>query len=445
MKKLLTIIFGIVLILPLYSQGYDDEIENERGGYIAPEPAVTSKPEDESEKKKTDFTRKSFEIGLDLGAGLDNGLVGLSDIFKKNIELDMKEIAVKVPDNGAGINFGLHFDFFLNVKNIHIGEGLWDFGFITNADGDVGVNIPKSMFELVADGNIGGQHSNSGKITGIGGIYTEIGITSSAKYQVKGNTLYVGLKPAIFTPAVYVSSSSGINYHLYTEKNGKEGLFLDTEGEIDVYTATSFDDNMEPGRFIVGPTGFDISLEGEYAFSPYLDAGLSLSNIPIAPAALTNEMKMGMEPFSVELEGETLISGGKPNIGKLKFSDPKYDNNVEKKVHRPLRFDVYARYKPFNTEFVVIRPNIGFSANVNPGDEKGYFNAGLEMSFNLINLFTFYLGSGYQEELWRQRIGLGVNLRAFELDLQAVFRDQTFDGCFMGRGFELGLGMRFGW
>ena len=492
MKKLLTIFLGIALIFPLYSQdynygGYDYDYEywDEADGYDVPQeepapppPAPKPKPPSpppiihkqapesvrnaakaeaaakDDVKKKKDYVRKYFEIGLDASAGFDNGLAGVNDIFKKNIVLDMKKIAGNVPDNGAGFNFGFHFDHFVKIKNINILEGVWDFGLIiANVDGDINVNIPKSLFGLVADGNAD-QQDSSGQISGSGGIYTEIGLTGSAKYEVAEKTLRVGLKPAIFTPAVYVSPGSGISYHLYTEKEKitedgtkktMEGLFLDTEGGISVYTATSFDDNLEAGRFIVGPTGFDISLEAEYPFLPFLDAGLSLSSIPIAPAILKNEMRMGMEEFSVELEGEALMTGNNPAIGKLNFSDPVYNNNVEKKVHRPLRFDVFARYKPFKSELLVVRPNIGFSVNVNKGDEKGYFNAGLELSANLIELFTFYLGSGYQEEIWRQRIGLGVNLRAFELDLLAVFRDQTFGGCFMGRGFGISLGMRFGW
>jgi len=464
MKKLLTIFLGLALVLPLYSQEdefetYDDGVGEEvtAGEYIASD--ETTAPEDEpasepgkkksgSEKKKTDFARQKFEIGLDLGVGFDNGLAGLSDVLRKKVVIDLSKIAGDIPENGAGFNFGLHFDLFMNIKNIHIGQGLWDFGFITNVDGDVNVNIPKSLFDLVADGTSSKQPGSSGKISGSGGIYTEIGIAGSAKYKVAGKTLYVGLKPAIYTPAVYISPSSGISYHLYTDKeiegDKKEGLFLDTAGEISVYTATSFE-NIEPGRFIFGPTGFDLSMEGEYALFPFLDVGGSISHIPFAPATLTNEMKMGMEPFSIEMIGEELMGGNDPDIPKLEFSDPTYNNNAKKDVHRLFRFDLYARYKPLNSELFVLRPNIGFSANVTKGDEKGYFNAGLEARLNLINLFTLYLGSGIQEEVWRQRVGFALNLRAFELDLQAVFRDQTFDGCFKGRGFEVNLGMRFGW
>jgi len=457
MKKLLTLFLGIALILPLYSQeakpGTHD-LGNETGEEIALEEEGAEKEAPKPEKKKFDFTRKYFELGLGAGVGFDNGLVKLDDVLQKKIEFDLSKIAQGIPKDGAGFNFGPSVDFFMNVLNIHIGkdewEGIWDFGFTANVDGNINVNIPKSLFTLISEGNAD-QHNSSGTIRVSGGIYTELGLTASAKYKIAGKTLYTHIKSAIYTPALYIPSDPGISYHLYTDKDGREGLFLDTGGAIEIYTAASFDpsDKMEAGRFIMGPSGFDLSLEGEYALFPFLDVGGSFTHIPFAPATLTNQMKIQMKDFSVELIGEDLIGGHEPDTPTFDFNTD-YDNNVNKKVHRLLRFDVYARYKPldfapFNSEFLVLRPNIGFSANVNKGDGKGYFNAGLEARLNLINLFIFYMGSGYQESIWRQRIGFNLNLRAFELDLEAIFRDHTFAGSFSGQGFEFNLGMRFGW
>ena len=428
MKKVFTILLGIALILPLYSQ--------------------------ETEKKEFDFTRHVFEIGFDAGVWLDNGLTPLSDIFRKKIEIDIFKLAQGIPENGAGMNFGLSADFFFNIKNIKIGTGLWDFGFIAGIDGGVGMNIPQSLFTLIAKGNAG-QKNSSGKISASGGIFTELGLKGSAKYEVKERTLYVGLKPAIYTPAVYIPSNTGITYRLNTERKKddgtgtEEGLFLKTEGGINLYTPTSLE-RIEPGRFIIGPSsGFDLSLEGEYALFPFLDIGGGFSNIPLAPATLTNRMRLRLvdkndpdKDFEFELSG---VEGGDlKDPPELDFAKD-YDTNVKKGVYRPFRFDVYALYRPLNSNLLVIRPNIGFSVNVNKGDEKGYFNAGLEARLNLINIFTLYIGSGYKEEVWRQKAGLGVNLRAFELDIEAALRDPTFDGCFKGRCLDFNLGLRFGW
>ena len=485
MKKLLTILLGIALILPLYSQEYDDddydddydyEYDDETGYETtageeaapieiapkeaapkeaapkeAPHPVREKKPPKEEPapepEKKNHLARQYFEIGIDAGVGFDNGLVGLNDILKKNIEIDLKKIAQSIPENGSGLNFDLATDFFMNIKNIHIGKGLWDFGFIVDVDGGINMNIPKSLFTLISDGNINPPHASSGTISASGSIFTEIGLKSSSKYRVGRRNLYVGIKPAIFTPVVYIPSHTGISYSLKTEKeedNGttKEGLFLDTEGAISVYTPTSLE-RINFGRLIFGANGFDLSLGAEYAFSPYLDIGGNLSNIPIAAAVLTNEMRLRLEDkdtgddFGFELSGTVKA----PNLG---FT-PDYIYNVKKEVRRPMRFDLYAHYRPFKSDFLEIKPNLGFTVNINKEDEKWYFNGGLEARLSLINFLIIYLGSGYKEEIWRQRVGFAVNLRVFELGLEAMLRDQTFDGCFKGRGFGFNLGLRFGW
>jgi len=441
MKKYLTIFLGIVFVFPLYSQNIEIEEHDDGIGKEASEESIP-------EKKKIDFARKYFEIGFDVGAGFDNGLAGINDVFQKNIVIDLSKIAQSVPEDGSGLNIDLSFDVFMNIKNIPIGKGLWGFGFNVSVDGGVNLNIPKSLFELIAEGNTE-NHDASGQITASGGIFTEIGLTGSAKYKVGGKPLYIGVKPSVFIPAVYVSPGSGISYHLNTEKDGREGLFIETAGEISVYTAISFEDvasfdEIEPLSYIYGPSGFDLSLEGEYAFSPFLDIGGSFSHIPFVAATLTNEMKMSLEQFSIGFAGEDLISGEEPETPEPEFNAI-YNTNASKNVRRPLRLDLYARYKPFKSEALVIKPNVGFSANINKGDEKWYFNGGLELKLNLINLFVITLGSSYHEEFWKQRAGIALNLRALELDLQAAVRDKTFDGCFKGRGFEVNVGMRFGW
>jgi len=503
MKKLLTIFLSVALVLPLYSQendlgdydydyedydyedyddnssdyndySYNDESEDTaaagektapqeaapKADPKAPAPQLTHETHEEKPKKKSApkpqeekeyfFTRKHFEMGIDAGIGVDNGLVGLNDILRKKIMIDVSKIAQSVPEDGSGLNFGFSADFFMNVKNIHIIKGLWDFGFIAGVEGSVNLNFPKSLFTLISEGNTK-QHDSSGKISASGAIFSEVGLKGSAKYRIGGKKLYIGVKPSIFTPLVYIPSSTGISYQISTKKeeieNGvktiKDGLFLTTEGEISVYTPTPFN-HLEPIRFIYGANGFDLSLEGEYALFPFLDIGASVANIPISPATLTTAMKMTLKPFSPGLKGEEILDGKTPKNPDFEFDKPNY-YNVEFKVHRPLRFDFYGRYKLFHSEFLVFRPNIGCSVNINEYDENLYINCGLEASLNLLNLFIFYAGSGYKETIWRQRAGFALNLRAFELDLEATLRDNTFMGCFKKQGFELNVGIRFGW
>ena len=404
----------------------------------------TDKPEKvKTKRKKIDFARQYFEFGLNVGAGFDSGFIGITDALQKNVVIDLSDFAGDNYKDGAGINTGLSTNFYINVMNISIGKGLWSFGIFADVQGDINMNVSQSMLTLIAEGNAN-QHDSSGGISVSGGIFTGLNLRASAQYEVWGRPLRVGVRPTIFTPVVYIPSNSGISYDLSTKKDGKEGIFVQAEGEINVYTPTSLE-KMEVQNFIIGPSGFDLSLEGEYALFPFLDVGGSFNNIPFAAAALSNRMSITMAPINIESSGEELIAGDTPDFPEIDFKQT-YDDSAEKSVFRPFRFDVYVRYKPFRSELLVLRPNIGFSANINKGDEKGYFNTGVEARLNLLrHMFSFYVGSSYQETIWKHRAGFIFNLRAFELSLEAALRGQTLADSFQGRGLGVNLGMCFGW
>jgi len=441
MKKILALFLGIVLILPLYSQ------KNKT-----------------VEKKEKEYTRQSFELGLagGLGAGFDNTIIGTTEIFRKKIEIDLTEFADRVLEDGADINFGGFADILsFDIKNINIGQGLWNFGLTTNVDGNINFNISESLFTLIAEGNAG-NHNNSGKIGGKGGIFSEMGIPISAKYQVADRTLTIGLKPSLYTPVVYIPSGTGITYNLYTrqdpvtqepasdkDEKAKYGLFLDTDGGLDIYTSTSFD-NIKAAEFVFGRNGFDISMDVEYCLFPSLDIGVSLSQIPIAPATLTNGMRMSLDDSYAYIDAEKMINSEDAVNADFNL-DTDYFTNRNLQVYRPFRFDFYMCYKPIahffpdNAKLIFIKPNIGLSVNLTKGDEKNYYNAGLEIGLNLKDIFILYIGSGYREEIWKQKAGFALNFRLFELDFEASLRSRTFEGCFEGQGMGLFLGTRWGW
>jgi hypothetical protein len=421
-----------------FEAGETTAVENAEESYEEKIPEKTVFESAEPEKKKTDFARKYFEIGVDAGAGFDNGFVKMDEILKENIDIEFSELAKGGNDKGAGLNIGVSADFFIKAKDISIGNGLWNFGLFAGIEGSISANVSKSLLTLIGEGNEI-EHDSSGDMGVSGGIFTEISLTGSVKYDIAGKKLYIGVKPSVFTPVVYIPSDSKISYTLSTKKNGKDVISVSTEGKINIYTPTSLEE-INPASFVFGPSGFDLSLEGEYAFFPFLDIGGSFSNIPFSAAALQNRMTLGMTEFKFEY---SLAMEDEPEIPEVKF-ERKYDS-AELKVHRLLRFDVYARYKPFNSELFVLRPNIGFSANINKGDEKGYFNAGMEALLNIRNLFKFHMGFDYKETIISYKAGLGLNLRAFELDLEAAFREQLLGDSFMGRGISVKAGLRFGW
>jgi len=437
MKKLLLILLTITLFPHLYAQEAEAaqepesdegiiEIQNE-DEFLAEDHEDEFQPES---KNAAGMVRQRFEVGSDIRIGLDNGLIGTSEIFKKQIVLDLNEKAASIRNGGLNFNIdGNGNILYVDILNIPIKEGLWAFGFFINAEGKINVNIPKSLFTLISQGNID-QHSFEGMLSASGGIYANTGLSASAKY----GKLRVGLKPTLFTPLIFIPKS-GITYHLETEKE----VELTSSGEINVYYPLD-----ENNKFTGLKFGFDVSMDGEYALFPFLDVGGSLSRIPLAPATLRNRMKIGMKDLYYHINGEMIMKDEIPELPDFgSFDDAIFDTEPYK-VYRPFRFDIYARYRPFSTEILVVRPNIGFSVDGN--DNKGYFNAGLEVQSTLVNdMIKLYLGTGYQESVWRHRLGFAFNFRVFELGMEGALRADSFPGSFRGQGFAIGLSSRFGW
>ena len=445
MKKLLMLLISVTLLLPLYAQDVEpDESINtartEPGVQTDGVPAGERQNESEEgfgeifennqPKKPLTFAREKVEFGYDIGAGLDNDFIGLADIFKKNIVIDLDKAEGQLGNDGLNLNLAVDGGLFVNAMNITIKGGIWDFGFFSGAGGDIYVNVPQSLFTLISRGNIN-QRSFTGMINVSGGIFANAGLRASAKY----GKLRVGVRPALYTPLVFIPKS-GITFDLKSE----EDISLTTTGEIKVYYPVG-----ENGEFTGLQFGFDMSLEGEYELFSFLDVGGSFSSIPVAPAKVKNGMLLSMTDKNFEIKGDNFLEGNVdiPDFGNLEFIKdydvPSYN------VLRPLRFDAYARYKAFKTYMltVIVKPNVGFSVDIN--NKQGYFNAGAEGQLNIRDIFLIHLGTGYEDAIWKHRLGFALNFRAFELDMEAAIRSSSFTGSFKAQGFGLNLGMRFGW
>lgn len=460
MKKnliLLFMLFCITLFLPLYAQ---ESTSDESAEYA--DPGVYSEPDEnineirnrarvdtsldgdqqpekqdvfgegfQPERQKINYshTRQHFEIGFNFDFASHNNSFATGDLFQRNLVIDLNKFKNNVPNSGYSAHLDGGSGFYVDIKNINISEGLWDFGFFMGVDSYANMNIPKSLIILMADGNIK-QHFFKGTISTSAAVFTDAGLSGSAQY----GKLRLGLKPALFAPLIFIPKS-GITYTLDTEKYVK----LTTSGEISMYSPLPF--SQENDRFSELQTGADVSLEGEYALLSFLDIGGVLSRIPIAPARVQNRMYLTMKKLEFELD---VLKGQTTDSPEIDFDEPGYDS-AGYNVYRPLRFDAYARFKLLNdSEILVLRPNIGASVDINEG--QGYFNAGLELQSTLVDdMIKLHLGTGYEDNAWKHRLGFAFNVRVFEQFAEFTFQSENFAGSLSGYGYGLNLGTRFGW
>ncbi|MDR0411650.1 MAG: hypothetical protein LBH75_06725 [Treponema sp.] len=400
---------------------------------------VSQAPKPQTKKKgKLVFPYRRFvEFGVNGSVGLSNNFAGLSDILRKNIMLDMSELADRIKTDGWNINMNVNADVFFNF-NI---SPRWGFGFSSSVSGDINATLSKSLMTLLAKGNISNP-SQSGGVSVSGGVFTDVGLDMHGRF-LKDNKLKVSLIPSMFVPVVYIPKS-GITYQL----NAHDALTVTAGGKIEVFTPIYTESIVENSSFnmdvlninsILGQRGFDFTLTAEYDLFPWLNVGGGFTHIPLSPAVLENRMSATL-PNGVIIDGSGLIEGATDNLINIPDLEIVYDKK-NLKIIRPMRFDIYADYKPFNRNLFIIRPNIGFT--VFTPEDKARFNATLGVSLNT-PVLLIHASSGYDELLWKHKLWLGLNLRVIEIDVGLHLSSQDFKQSFDMSGAGITVGVKLG-
>ncbi|MDR0721192.1 MAG: hypothetical protein LBF75_00155, partial [Treponema sp.] len=274
--------------------------------------------------------RRFVEFGLDTEVGLANNLTGVRDIMKKHVYLDLNSLSDSIKKEGINLNADIDTAVFFNV-NI----GAWGFGISSGVEGGINGNIPKSIFTLITQGNKD-QHRFEGDVTVFGSIFADVAVDVHGQF----GKLRVGVVPALYIPLIYIPKST-ITYGLDSEEN----LSAWVESDIRVYSPFSLKD-PDPSGAIQG-LGFDLSLQAEYALLPFLDLGGTLSHIPLGGAVLNHQMRIYSEEFVID--GSSLLQD--PTLDIPEFELQRKYTTGSYRVFRPLRFDVYALYRPLLVDF----------------------------------------------------------------------------------------------
>jgi hypothetical protein len=388
-------------------------------------PKVTSRHLD----RKRIFELRLLNVNVEFG----NNLVSLGDIFKKQIVIDFNKLNDRIDANGIGLNA----DIGLTPLRISVNPTQrWGGGFGVNTSGRFDLTIPKGLLELIAEGNEG-RPKNEGEFAVSGSAFYAIEFNAHGTLPVLDGKLTIGFDPAYYAPLLYIPRS-GISYTLDTD----DKLMLSSGGKFRAYTPVNTK-KISVGDFF-SSGGVDFSLSAEYALFSRLDLGLSLSHIPLVPARLSTGYEFTLSDTEI-IKLDDINNIDLDNLIKT----PKLTGNEnftslpEIMVFRPLRFDFYNIFRPFNNDLLSVRPNIGFTA-LNASEEI-YLNMGTRVTLDLDRIFAVYLDSGLEEGIWRHKLGFELNLRAFELDLEAGMRSQNYLSSWTASGALVKFGIAFGW
>jgi hypothetical protein len=376
------------------------------------------------------------EFGVDVDGGFGNSLLRLKDIFnhRKTLLLDFSTLDSKELFLGSKAAVST----FINV-NVLKNIGFFDymnFGVFGGAQIDAYQSAAEEFTRLLRRGNAGARTVNTGMSAGAS-LFVDAGIRAEAGM---GKFRFV-VKPAAYSPLIYIPPVD-MNVSIKTYPSGMEFAAL---ANIDIYSAFSLEkmiDGEDQGKLNI-PQGFDIGLEGGYAILPVLDLGVTISGIPLYPAKLRHRMHQTLSMTGDWSDLYEKLTDGDFDIPEMDSSKT-FDDGASFRAFRPLRIDFLAEYRPATADALVLRPHAGLSALTVFGYDTVCFNAGLEGSVNIINMFGFSMGTGYEEHQWKHSLGFRMNFRAFELNAKAALWGPDIISSFKAKGFGLGLGIRLG-
>ena len=94
------------------------------------------------------FDDRFFEVAIDMPFGISNNTLQIGNIFTKNLVIDFKDLATRVPDDGLSFysysNPSLSFN--LNFRKFQL-------GFKSGVDSWANTSISKELFEYIGNGN----------------------------------------------------------------------------------------------------------------------------------------------------------------------------------------------------------------------------------------------------------------------------------------------------
>ncbi|MDR1949146.1 MAG: hypothetical protein LBQ38_07125 [Spirochaetaceae bacterium] len=375
--------------------------------------------------------QRTAEFGIDFEAGFANNYINFGELFSsETLVIDLNTLPLGGLNTAVAAEGGLFVN--VNIKQ-------FSFGWFAGVDTFFTGGLSGEMAKLFSRGNIEMQNF-SGEVLLGGSAFLDTGLKAAMDF--KGWKF--GFSPSLFIPLIYMPRPL-----IRLDLDTADSLFVDMTVRMNIYTPFPMDTMEFSGDFFRG-TGLDLSLFAEYALLPILDVGGIMSHIPIVPSRLNYGMYVAYQ-FAFPADSgdgvpdanliDAMINDELPEFaGDTFYLDGNFLN-----VFRPLRFDVFARYKPFKNEFITVKPMIGLSFLTIYGYDTTCFNAELAGGLNLGNLFLLDLSTGYRERLWRHKLGIALNFRVVELDLGVALMSPDFKTSFNLSGLSVAFGLRFGY
>jgi len=360
------------------------------------------------------FSQRFFEIKAGTELGVSNNLFTVNELLKKDLIIDLPQLAADCPDNGFNIRAGAKptWEMNFNIVNVHVGLS-------AGVELFESMSVGKDLFDFLGNGNSVGDVLNFNLDND-----ADVFAFSQLDIGIKFGKLKVEVQPAVFLPIMSMRGGGA----KATVVNGIDGsLDISMDMNMDVYSITelsvtdngfSFDTDKLISALSKG-FGFDFGLGLSWDLTKSFTVGLT-SRIPIVPGTLGYKSN---------------IQGGMDY--KLKVSDFENPEKTERErtvtnenatlpIHRPLKVNIYADKALLGTLFNA-RAGVGFGIR-RPftSDAIFYPEYYLGIGLNLINAFKLNVSTEYKDQVFIHQLGTTINLRLVQFDFGISTQSSNF-------------------
>lgn len=410
------------------------------------------------------FAHRFFEIKVDVPVEVSNNLLGITDIMKKDVVIDLAEIADSVKDKGAALKGSV-------APSVSIGldipRGLI-FGVKVGAEADVGVGLSDDLFTFVGKGNMALENPNKMEVR-TSNTYADIFATASlnAGWNTKKSRLEF-IATAFSSLAHFDATNTYAKLYINDETNT---ISYEANVGANLYSnvnlVSGLDDVQAIINSITNNMGFDLSANYKRDLFRFLTIGAN-ARIPLVPSKLSlcsavsynKSGEINIEQFLGSSDGQTNTddqdSGNVPPVNEPDETEDTSDSmNVKDMlgdpvllaepyaIHRPLKFGVSANFHPFGTllstkGYIGIGIRHPFANVINAATDISetdfYVDYSIGGRLSLWNILSLELTHECMDEIYKNQLALALNIRLVEVDAGVSMASTNFTKSFTGAG-----------
>lgn len=398
------------------------------------------------------FKDRFIELYADASANASNNGLSMSEIFVKDVVIDLTKLADSLPDSGYKASMTA-----TPLLGLKLNLSAFTIDFSIGATVDEYLQIGKSYFDILGHGYDYTQYTKENPLS------FDINSTTDAfvygKFDIGFNVkkFKIVAKPTLFVPMFHATPEKGT----MTFTNLEDGtISAEVSQTIAIYSVAEatynngtldFFDSMNVSDF---GYGFDMGATVSYELNDKLNFTVN-TRVPIIPGQLKHATKLTFDA-AYNANAEDFVKGqfydSEKTSASITTSDGKnYDLmnseedysdmnlswiNADYKIHRPFKFEGYATFN-LNSSLAftggaglgVVHP---FSSDASEISVYPEYFAGANLSLG--GVVNAHVSTEYMDRIFKHEVGLGFNIRILELNAGISLQSTDFKTSFTMSG-----------